>query len=72
MINQSIFKQQLKPQESREFQTAINELDKSIDHLQKTNDVLLGTNRNLRLANNKAQDVRPRSLLGAIPLWWLS
>jgi len=42
---------------SRKFQTAIGEIDKSIDHLQKTKDALLSTDRNLRLANNKAQDV---------------
>ena len=42
---------------SRKFQKAIDEIDKSIDHLQKTKDALLGTDRNLRLANNKAQDV---------------
>ena len=47
---------------SRKFQTAINEIDKSIDHLQKTKDALLGTDRNLRLANNKAQDVTIRKL----------
>jgi len=42
---------------SRRFQTAIDEIDKSIDHLQKTKEALLGTDRNLRLANDKAQDV---------------
>ncbi len=42
---------------SRRFQTAIEEIDKSIDHLQKTKDALLGADRNLRLANDKAQDV---------------
>ena len=42
---------------SRRFQTAIDEIDKSIDHLQKTKDALLGADRNLRLANDKAQDV---------------
>ena len=47
---------------SRRFQTAIDEIDKSIDHLQKTKDALLGTDRNLRLANDKAQDVTIKKL----------
>lgn len=47
---------------SRNFQTAIAEIDKSIDHLQKTKDALLGTDRNLRLANDKAQDVTIKKL----------
>jgi hypothetical protein len=47
---------------TRKFQKAIDEIDKSIDHLQKTKDALLGTDRNLRLANNKAQDVTIKKL----------
>jgi len=47
---------------SRRFQTAVDEIDKSIDHLQKTKEALLGTNRNLRLANDKAQDVTLKKL----------
>ena len=47
---------------SRRFQTAIDEIDKSIDHLQKTREALLGTDRNLRLANEKAQDVTIKKL----------
>jgi hypothetical protein len=47
---------------SRRFQTAIAEIDKSIDHLQKTKDALLGTDRNLRLANDKAQDISVKKL----------
>ena len=47
---------------TRKFQTAIEEIDKSINHLQKTKDALLGTDRNLRLANNKAQDVTIKKL----------
>jgi len=47
---------------SRRFQTAIDEIDKSIDHLQKTKDALLGTDRNLRLANDKAQSVTIKKL----------
>ncbi|MBH0023900.1 DUF2130 domain-containing protein [Salinibacterium sp. SWN248] len=52
---------------SRKFQTAIDEIDKSIDHLQKTKDALLGTNRNLRLANDKAQDVTIKKLTRGNP-----
>jgi len=47
---------------SRRFKTAIDEIDKSIDHLQKTKEALLGTDRNLRLANDKAQDVTIKKL----------
>ena len=47
---------------SRKFQTAIDEIDKSINHLQKTKDALLGTDRNLRLANDKAQNVTIKKL----------
>jgi hypothetical protein len=47
---------------SKRFQTAIEEIDKSIDHLQKTKDALLGTDRNLRLANDKAQDITVKKL----------
>lgn len=47
---------------SKRFQTAIDEIDKSIDHLQKTKEALLGTDRNLRLANDKAQDVTIQKL----------
>lgn len=47
---------------SRKFQTAIAQIDKSIDHLQKTKDALLGTDRNLRLAHDKAQDVTIKKL----------
>jgi len=47
---------------SGHFQRAVDEIDKSIDHLQKTKEALLGTNRNLRLANDKAQDVTIKKL----------
>tara|TARA_Y100001968_G_C19376621_1_gene728005 strand:- start:224 stop:1564 length:1341 start_codon:yes stop_codon:yes gene_type:complete len=47
---------------SRRFETAIHEIDKSIDHLQKTKDALLGADRNLRLANDKAQDISVKKL----------
>ncbi len=52
---------------SRHFQTAIDEIDKSIDHLQRTKEALLGTNRNLRLANDKAQDVTIKKLTRGNP-----
>ena len=47
---------------SRKFSTAIDEIDKSINHLQKTKDALLSTDRNLRLANDKAQDLTLKRL----------
>lgn len=52
---------------SRRFQTAIDEIDKSIGHLQKTKEALLGTDRNLRLANDKAQDVTIKKLTHGNP-----
>jgi hypothetical protein len=52
---------------SKSFKTAIDEIDKSIDHLQKTKDTLLGTDRNLRLANDKAQDVTIKKLTRGNP-----
>ena len=47
---------------SKKFKTAINEIDKTIDHLQKTKDALLGSENNLRLANNKAADLTVKKL----------
>lgn len=52
---------------SQRFQKAIDEIDKSIDHLQKTRDALIGTDRNLRLANDKAQDVTIKKLTRGNP-----
>ncbi len=52
---------------SQKFQKAIDEIDKSIDHLQKTKEALLGTDRNLRLANDKAQDVTIKKLTKGNP-----
>ena len=52
---------------SKRFQIAIDEIDKSIDHLQKTKEALLGTDRNLRLANDKAQDVTIKKLTRGNP-----
>ena len=47
---------------SRQFEKAIDEIDKSIEHLNKTKDALLSSSRNLRLANDKAQDVTIKRL----------
>jgi hypothetical protein len=47
---------------SKKFKTAISEIDKTIDHLQKTKEALLGSENNLRLANNKADDLTVKKL----------
>ncbi len=47
---------------SRKFKTAIEEIDKTINHLQKTKDALLSSENNLRLANNKADDLTIKKL----------
>lgn len=47
---------------SRKFKTAIEEIDKTITHLQKTKDALLSSENNLRLANNKAEDLSIKKL----------
>ncbi len=47
---------------SRKFQTAIDEIDKSISHLEKTKEALINSDRNLRLANDRAQDVTVKKL----------
>jgi len=47
---------------SKHFSKAIEEIDKSITHLEKTKEALIGTDRNLRIANNKAQDVTIKRL----------
>jgi hypothetical protein len=47
---------------SKKFTTAIAEIDKSISHLQKTKEAFLSTDRNLRLTNEKAQDVSVKRL----------
>jgi hypothetical protein len=52
---------------SNSFKKAIDEIDKSIDHLQKTKDALLGTDRNLRLANDKSQDLSIKKLTKGNP-----
>ena len=47
---------------SEKFQNAIDEIDKTIDHLQKVKEGLLGSERQLRLANDKAQDLSVKKL----------
>jgi hypothetical protein len=47
---------------SRQFKTAMDEIDKTIEHLQKTKDALLSSVNNLRLANNKADDLTIKKL----------
>lgn len=47
---------------SEKFQTAIDQIDKSIAALQKTKEALLGSENNLRLANDKAEDLTIRKL----------
>ena len=48
--------------DSERFAKAIDEIDKSIDHLQKIKEHLLGSERNLRLANDKAEDLTVKKL----------
>ena len=48
---------------SRKFKTAIDEIDKTITHLQKTREALLSSENNLRLANNKADDLTVKKLV---------
>ena len=52
---------------SRKFKTAIEEIDKTITHLQKTKDALLSSENNLRLANNKAGDLSIKKLTKNAP-----
>lgn len=52
---------------SRKFRTAIEEIDKTIDHLQKTKDALLSSENNLRLANDKAEDLTIKRLTRGNP-----
>lgn len=47
---------------SRKFKTAIDEIDKTINSLQKTKDALLSSENNLRLANNKAEELTIKRL----------
>lgn len=52
---------------SRKFKTAIDEIDKTITHLQKTKDALMSSENNLRLANNKAEDLSIKKLTRGNP-----
>ncbi len=52
---------------SEKFKKAIEEIDKTIDHLQKTKDALLSSENNLRLANNKAEDLTIKKLTKGNP-----
>ena len=52
---------------SKKFKTAIDGIDKIIDHLQKTKEALLGSENNLRLANNKADDLTIKKLTRGNP-----
>jgi len=47
---------------SRKFRTAIEEIDKTISHLQKTKEALISSEDNLRLANNKAEELTIKKL----------
>ena len=52
---------------SRKFTIAIEEIDKTITHLNKTKDALLSSENNLRLANNKADDLTIKKLTHGNP-----
>ena len=52
---------------SEKFSKAIDEIDKTIDHLQKTKEALLSSDKNLRLANNKAEELTIKKLIANSP-----
>lgn len=52
---------------SKQFTKAIDEIDRSIDHLKKTKDALLSSDRNLRLANDKSQGLTIKKLTRGNP-----
>lgn len=52
---------------SEKFQTAIEEIDKTISHLERTKAALLSSDRNLRLANEKAEDLTIKKLTAHNP-----
>jgi hypothetical protein len=52
---------------SRKFKIAIEEIDKTIDHLNKTKEALMSSENNLRLANNKAEDLTIKKLTRGNP-----
>ena len=47
---------------SKKFATAIEEIDKTIDHLQKTKEALLSSDKNLRIANDKIDAITIKKL----------
>lgn len=47
---------------SKKFTTAIEEIDKTIDHLQKTKEALLSSDKNLRIANDKIDNITIKKL----------
>ncbi len=52
---------------SKKFKEAVDEIDKTISHLQKVRDALVGSENNLRLANQKAQDLSIKNLTKGNP-----
>ena len=52
---------------SDRFDTAIDEIDKTMQHLQKIKDNLLGSKNQLRLANDKAEDLSIKKLTAGSP-----
>lgn len=52
---------------SRKFKTAIEEIEKTIDHLQKTKEALVSSENNLRIANNKTEDLTIKKLTRGNP-----
>ena len=52
---------------SEKFNKAIDEIDKSIDHIQKIKEALIGSENNLRLANDKAEDLSIKKLTRGNP-----
>lgn len=52
---------------SEKFRTAVDEIDKTITHLQKIKDALLSSENNLRLANSKAEDLSIKRLTKNAP-----
>ena len=52
---------------SGRFKIAIEEIDKTINHLQKTKDALLSSENNLRIANNKTEDLTIKKLTRGNP-----
>ena len=55
-------------QARKKYNTAIDEIDKTIAHLTKVRDALVGTDNNLRIANDKVQDLSIKTLTKNSPL----